>query len=83
MSPCRYIVRMTRHGRNIEVLSPGQQVIEAEHGRPAREIVGALYLDEGLSQAEIARRLGVHRLTLVRWMREWGIPTRSIRGRVA
>lgn len=42
-----------------------------------------MYLGEGLSQAEIATRLGIHRVTLVRWMRDWAIPTRSIRSRVA
>lgn len=71
------------HGQNIELLTPGQQVVEAQLGRPAREVVESLYIGEGLSQAEIATRLGIHRVTLVRWMRDWGIPTRSIRSRVA
>lgn len=38
-----------------------------------------LYVDEGLTQAQVAERLGVSRDAVVRWMSAEGIPTRDRR----
>ena len=36
-----------------------------------------LYCKEGLSQREVAERLGVHRVTVIRGMKKFGIPVRT------
>ena len=55
--------------RNIEVLTPGQQIVEAQQGRPIREVLTGLY-EDGLTQQQIADQLGVNRVTIVKWTRE-------------
>lgn len=54
-------------------------MVRARIGEEVPDAVRRLYSDEGLSQEEIADRLGVHRITVVNWMRDWGIPTRDRR----
>ena len=58
--------------------SRAEIAVQAANGREVPGLVRELY-ESGLSQQEVADRLGVHRATLVRWMREWGIPTRDRR----
>ena len=62
------------------VKSRREQLVSARNGgRDVPDLIRELYEAHGLSQAEIAARLGVHRVTVVRWMAEWGIQTRDRR----
>lgn len=56
-----------------------QQRVEHAHGAPIDELVRRLYVHEGLTQPEVARRLGVSTRTVIRWMADMGIPTRDRR----
>lgn len=53
--------------------------MEHQQGAPLRDVLTRLYVDEGLSQQQVAERLGISRDTVVRWMAEEGIPTRDRR----
>lgn len=66
--------------RSIEILSPAEQIVEAQQGRPIRELLTDLY-GQGLTQAQIADRLGVHRITVTKWMTKHGVRTRGVVGR--
>jgi transposase len=39
-------------------------------GLERRRMAAAKLLQQGVSQAEVARRLGVHRQSVIRWVRE-------------
>lgn len=60
------------------------QLVEARFGRPIDQLLRELYLDEGLTQSQIAEKLGVRRATVSRWMQVLGIESRYLgqRGRV-
>lgn len=60
-----------------------QEVSARNGGRDVPALVRELYERDGLSQEEVAERLGVHRITVVNWMRDWGIPTRDRRALAA
>jgi DNA-binding XRE family transcriptional regulator len=51
------------------------QRIEAREGRRIDDLLRGLYHDERLTQEQIADRLGVARVTVVKWMQGLGIPT--------
>ena len=51
-----------------------QQVIEAREGAPIDQVLARLY-GEGMTQQEIADRLGVSRITVIAWMQRLGLPT--------
>jgi transposase len=62
------------------IKSRREQVVSARNGgREVPDLIRELYVDEGLSQEDVAGRLGVHRATVVRWMAEFGIQTRDRR----
>lgn len=61
------------------IKSRTEQVVQARIGEPVPAAIERLYVAEGLSQEEVAERLGVHRITVVNWMRDFGIPTRDRR----
>lgn len=62
------------------VKSRAEQVVSGRHGgADVPDLIRELYDTRGLSQDEVAVVLGVHRSTVVRWMRDWGIPTRDRR----
>lgn len=56
------------------ILTADEQRVAIAHGRSIREVLVDLYLERGLSQADIAAELGVSRRTVVRWMRRHGVP---------
>lgn len=56
-----------------------EQVVEARHGASVDVLLRRLYVAEGLSQAEVARTLGVGHRTVLRWMADYSIPTRDRR----
>lgn len=62
------------------IKSRREQMVSARNGgRDVPELLRDLYETQGLSQEEVAARLGVHRATVVRWMAEFGIQTRDRR----
>jgi transposase len=63
----------------IQVKTAVEQVLEAQYGRPVPDLLRQLYSVDGMSQQQMADTLGVHRSTVVRWMRLWSIPTRDRR----
>jgi hypothetical protein len=67
-------------GMEYRIKSRGEQVVSARNGgREVPDLLRELYVVQGLSQEEVAEKLGVHRSTVVGWMAEFGIPTRDRR----
>lgn len=60
-----------------------EQRIELEMGRDIADVLTDLYHERGLSQAEIALRLGVHRTTVVDLMKRYAIATGYNKSRTA
>ena len=54
----------------------GMQVVELRLGRPIEDVIREWHYDDGLSQQEVAARLGLSSGTLSRWMERLGIPVR-------
>lgn len=54
-------------------------LVEMRLGAPVRDLLVRYYVEQGLSQTEVAGVFGVGRQTVVRWMIEEGIPTRDRR----
>ena len=50
-----------------------QQLVALRTGRPVPDLLRDLYVTQGLSQEEIARQLGITRMTVAMWLREFGI----------
>lgn len=53
------------------------QLVEAREGRSLEDLIDQLYVRDGLTQAQVAARLGVTNSALSRWMTSLGIPTRK------
>lgn len=64
------------------IKSRAEQVVEQRTGRDLAELLRELYVEQRHTQEDIAEALGVHRLTVVRWLRQLGI-TRDDRPAVA
>jgi len=62
--------------RSIVFKSRGMQVVEAREGKPIDELLRDFYDTDGLTQEQIAERLGVSVSTVIRWMAQLGIETR-------
>jgi DNA invertase Pin-like site-specific DNA recombinase len=62
--------------------SYAQEAVRQRIGRPIDEALRDLYIDRRHSQQEIADALGVSRMTVSVWLREFGI-TRDDRPAVA
>jgi transposase len=58
------------------VKSAGMQLVEQRFDRPIDDLLRELYDDEGLTQDQIADRIGVDVTTVRRWMERFGIRTR-------
>lgn len=52
------------------------QLIEAREGRELVDLLREFYIEQGMTQAEIAVRLGTRRATVSRWMADLGIESR-------
>jgi uncharacterized protein YjcR len=50
-----------------------QEVSQRNAGRDVPELLRELYIDRRFSDSEIAEALGVSRVTINTWRREWGI----------
>ena len=59
--------------------SRSEQLVEARHGASVTDLLTRLYVEQGMSQAEVAVALGVSRDAVHDWMKRCGIPTRDRR----
>ena len=59
-----------------------KELVRERTGREVDDVLRELYVDKRHSQKEIGRALGVHRMTISTWLREYGI-TRDDRQAVA
>lgn len=64
---------MMQEMSNTPNLTHAQQLIELRTGRVVRDLLREMYVDRGLSQGAIASELGVSRMTVAMWLREFGI----------
>ena len=56
-----------------------EQLIEHRFQEPIDQLLSRLYVDEGLTQLQIAERFQVHVRSVMRWMVKYDIPTRDRR----
>lgn len=70
---------MQHSNGNLKIKSRTEQMVELRHGAPVEVLIRRLYVNEGLSQEEVAEALGVGRKAVIRWMATYGIPTRDRR----
>jgi len=61
---------------NVVLKSTVQQLLEARLGRALPDLLREWYERDGMTQAEIAGRLGMDGSTISRWMRQYGIQLR-------
>jgi transposase len=59
--------------------SHARALVEERLDAPVRELLIRMYVEQGLSQVQIAKAFRVERRTVSRWMQEEGIPTRDRR----
>lgn len=64
------MMHMTRNTPN---LTHAQELVTLRTGRPVEDLLRELYVRDGRSQADIAVELGVTRMTVAMWLREFGI----------
>jgi DNA-binding XRE family transcriptional regulator len=64
---------MQHEMRNTPNPTHAQQLVALQHGRELPELLKDLYVEQELSQEEIAQRLGITRVTVAMWLREFGI----------
>ena len=50
-----------------------QELVTLRTGKPLDVALRELYVDQSLSQAAIAKELGITRLTVAMWLRQFGI----------
>jgi DNA invertase Pin-like site-specific DNA recombinase len=61
--------------------SHAKELVRKTTGREPQDVLRELYVDQRHSQEEIAAALGVHRMTVGLWLREYGI-TRDDRAEI-
>lgn len=61
--------------------SATRELVRLRTGRDVQELLRELYVERRHSQEEIAKALGVHRVTINGWLQEYGI-SREDRGPV-
>lgn len=59
--------------RKMQNPTHAQSLVALRTGRPVDELLTELYVGRGMSQEGIARELGVTRMTVAMWLREFGI----------
>ena len=55
-----------------------QELVTLRNGKPVDQVLRELYLEQRLSQQQIAVALGVSRMTVAMWLREYGIDRSAI-----
>ena len=56
-----------------------EQMVEARHGASVETLLRRLYVEQGMTQVDVAITLGVHRTAVLGWMAKYSIPTRDRR----
>lgn len=64
--------------RTNESKSHAQQLVEAREGRELPELLRDLFVSERMTKGEIAKRLGVGRDTVARWIDENDVDPRKV-----
>lgn len=59
--------------RNTPNRTHAQALVTLRTGKPVEVVLRELYVDQGLSQADIAEQLGISRMTVAMWLREFSI----------
>lgn len=53
-----------------------QQIVEQRLGEPIEVVLERLYVQRGMTQAQVASALGTTRQSVVKWMSDFGIESR-------
>ena len=53
------------------------QVVELRLGRSIEDVIREMHYEQGLTQEQVAEKIGVHGATLSRWMEKLGLPVRA------
>lgn len=69
---------MAQMSRNTPNRTHAQTLVTLRNGRPVEEVLRDLYVTRGLSQADIAAELGITRVTVAMWLRQFAIERDSI-----
>lgn len=64
---------MTHAMRNTPNPTHAQQLITLQKGREVPDLLREMYVERRLSQADIAAELGISRMTVAMWLREYSI----------
>lgn len=64
---------MMHEMRNPPNLTHAQQLVSLRTGRSVPDLLREMYVDQRLSQADIAIELGISRMTVAMWLREHSI----------
>lgn len=64
---------MWHMARKMQNRTHAQELVQLRTGRPVPDVLTDMYVKDGLSQEQVAVALGVTRLTIARWLREYGI----------
>lgn len=64
--------------RNAPNRTHAQTLVTLRTGKPVDALLRELYLEQRLSQKEIATQLGITRVTVAMWLREFGIERPAI-----
>ena len=64
---------MLRMPRKMQSPTHAQALVTLRTGRDLPELLQEMYVDRGLSQVAIAAELGVTRLTVAMWLRQFGV----------
>lgn len=67
--------RMTRKQQN---RTHAQELVALRTGRPVADVLRDLYVDQRLTQEQVAAELGITRMTAVRWLAEYGIKREAV-----
>lgn len=55
-----------------------QRLVETRFKKPVKALVHEMYYEKGMSQSQIAKKLGVSAGSVHQWMKQWGWPARVL-----